>query len=195
MTGNYQVTLGLPAHLHTQAAALFYEAFGRKLNPIIGNDDRAIAIIQEGLDPTCCISAYEGDQLLGVAGFCHGSSQLVTLRIGSLIRHFGFVKGLWRFGLSLLGKRHAQPHELLMDGIAVNGAARGRGIGTQLLDRLYQFAREHGYQSIRLDVIDTNPDARRLYERVGFMAIKTQAYPYLKSLGFTAATTMSREVR
>ncbi|MCU0497783.1 MAG: GNAT family N-acetyltransferase [Anaerolineae bacterium] len=195
MTTYDQITIGLPAHLHSQAATLFYEAFGRKLNPILGNDQRAIAIIQAGLDPNCCISAYEGDHLLGVAGFCHDSSQLVTIRIHSLIQHFGLIRGVWRFGLSFLGHRRPVPGELLMDGIAVSRAARGRGIGTQLLDRLYQFAREHGYQSIRLDVIDTNPDARRLYERVGFVATKTQEYPYLKSLGFTAVTTMRREVR
>ena len=56
--------------------------------------------------------------------------------------------------------------QLLMDGIAVSPKMRGRGIGTKLLRRLEQYARNEGYESLRLDVIDTNPAARRLYERV-----------------------------
>ena len=68
---------------------------------------------------------------------------------------------------------------------------RGRGIGTQLFERLRAYASEHGYASIRLDVIDTNPGARRLYERLGFEATKTERFGYLRwLLGFGAATTM-----
>lgn len=49
-------------------------------------------------------------------------------------------------------------------------------------------------QGVRLEVVDSNAGARRLYERVGFVGIKTAVYPYLHSLGFTAVTTMVKGI-
>lgn len=67
-----------------------------------------------------------------------------------------------------------------MDGIAVKQDMRGKGIGTKLLDELKQYARDNGFSSIRLDVIDTNPAARRLYERQGFVLTRTGYFGYLR---------------
>jgi predicted GNAT family N-acyltransferase len=68
---------------------------------------------------------------------------------------------------------------------------RGRGVGTMLLQYLIRYARESGYNTLRLDVIDTNAGARRLYERLGFVALETANFPYLKwALGFAGATQM-----
>jgi ribosomal protein S18 acetylase RimI-like enzyme len=60
-----------------------------------------------------------------------------------------------------------------------------------LLDEIASYARENDYDRVRLDVIDTNPRARKLYERKGFKAIETQKYPYLRwLLGFGGSTAM-----
>ena len=93
----------------------------------------------------------------------------------------------------LFWRRH-RPDELLMDGIAVHAEMRGQGIGTRLLEAVLDFARSHGYNSVRLDVVDTNPGARRLYERMGFVVVRTREYPYLRSLGFSAVTTMVKRL-
>jgi ribosomal protein S18 acetylase RimI-like enzyme len=82
-----------------------------------------------------------------------------------------------------------------MDGIAVSPAARGRGIGSRLLEQLKQFAAHEGYRSIRLDVIDTNPRARQLYERQGFVPTRTASFRHLRwLLAFSSATTLEYRV-
>jgi ribosomal protein S18 acetylase RimI-like enzyme len=44
---------------------------------------------------------------------------------------------------------------------------------------------------VRLDVINTNPKAKKLYENIGYKSIKTVNFPYLeKLLGFSGVTTM-----
>ena len=48
---------------------------------------------------------------------------------------------------------------------------RGRGIGSRLLIRLLEMAKEMGITAISLSVSEGNP-ARRLYERAGFRVIK-----------------------
>ena len=78
-----------------------------------------------------------------------------------------------------------------MDGIAVRADQRGQGIGTRLLCGIFDFASTQHFQSIRLDVVDTNPRARQLYERVGFVPTQTHAYPFLhRIVGFSRVTTM-----
>jgi GNAT superfamily N-acetyltransferase len=51
--------------------------------------------------------------------------------------------------------------------IGVVAEARGRGIGSALLDALLSLAREQGFPGVSLSVDRQNP-ARRLYERKGF---------------------------
>jgi GNAT superfamily N-acetyltransferase len=51
--------------------------------------------------------------------------------------------------------------------IGVAAEARGRGVGSALLDALLTLARERGYRAVSLSVDRQNP-ARRLYERKGF---------------------------
>lgn len=79
-----------------------------------------------------------------------------------------------------------------MDGITVLSGYRGRGIGGVLLDKVKEYALQNGFRSIRLDVIDTNPRAKVLYERNGFKAVKREEFPYLKKvLGFGGSETMT----
>lgn len=52
--------------------------------------------------------------------------------------------------------------------IAIDEEHRGKGYGRALLNGLEQVAREHGLDSIALNVSAGNDYARRLYERAGY---------------------------
>jgi ribosomal protein S18 acetylase RimI-like enzyme len=52
-------------------------------------------------------------------------------------------------------------------GIGVAMTARGKGIGSALLDALLELARAQGYRAVSLSVDRQNP-AQRLYQRKGF---------------------------
>jgi ribosomal protein S18 acetylase RimI-like enzyme len=53
----------------------------------------------------------------------------------------------------------------------VKPEARGHGIGSQLLAALIDPARSSGLDHVSLEVLVRNPDARRLYERLGFAPV------------------------
>jgi RimJ/RimL family protein N-acetyltransferase len=53
-------------------------------------------------------------------------------------------------------------------GMGVLKAYRGRGIGTALLVRCLEEARDQGLERVELDVYASNPIAIRLYEKYGF---------------------------
>jgi GNAT superfamily N-acetyltransferase len=56
----------------------------------------------------------------------------------------------------------------------VDPAARGRGLGAELVEAVAVFARESGSRELSLEVTDGNDPARRLYERCGFEAAGTR---------------------
>jgi ribosomal protein S18 acetylase RimI-like enzyme len=187
---------GFSETLRTDAAVIYDQAFGAKISLAIPDRDKRIALLAEWLLPNFAFAALMNDELVGLAGFHTPDGSLTGGVTGrSLLSKLGWIRGLWAVYLLSLYQRTPDDGQLVMDGIAVRGDMRGRGIGGQLLDQLTCYARENGYTRIRLDVIDTNPAARRLYERKGFQSVHTERFPFLKwYLGFGAATQMELAV-
>jgi len=131
------------------------------------------------------------EKLVGIAGFKTAQGSLIGGGFGDLAKYFGFFSALWRASLLLLLERKIESGVLLMDGIAVIADQRGKGTGTKLLTAIVDYAKTSGLEAVRLDVIDTNPRARKLYERFGFEAVGTERLGILKLLfGFSSATQM-----
>lgn len=58
---------------------------------------------------------------------------------------------------------------LYLDDLSVTGQSRGRGLGTRLIGRAEDYARELRIPVLVLHVEKENTGARRLYERLGFV--------------------------
>jgi ribosomal protein S18 acetylase RimI-like enzyme len=133
--------------------------------------------------------------LLGVVGFKTNKSALVDGSFADLRNVYGIFGATWRAAFLNLLERDTEDARFLMDGIFVAPYARGRGVGTALLNAIIIEAKARGYAQVRLEVIDSNLRARALYEREGFKAIKTQSLgPFRYIFGFRASTTMVRAV-
>jgi len=188
--------LGFGDDLRSEAARLYDEAFGTKLGVGIPSVEDRLRVIAEGLQPEYGIVAFVEDELAGLAGFHDRSGSLTGgIDFGVLRRNLGLLGALR--AVAVLGWLERKPAvgELLMDGIVVAPEARGQGIGSGLFAELEKLATERGFTSIRLDVVDTNPAARRLYERLGFAATKTERLPILgKRMGFSSSTVMVKRL-
>lgn len=190
-----EITQGLPEQHRTKAARLYYSAFRQKLHPIFRNEARGLAVLEESLNGEKALVAIRDGDLVGIAGFNDKTGSLVDIRPATMVEMFGWVGGWVRLFALMLFTRHSDDQILLMDGIVVDPAQRGGGIGSQLLDAMIDYAQSRGYDQVRLDVVDTNPRARQLYERKGFVAVDETKYPVLKRIfGFSASTTMLRKV-
>lgn len=192
----FQIVSGFPEDQKDAAARLFWQAFSGKLGKVLSPEDKALALISRLLDPNYALSAVTGDgRLLGMAGYKTENGGLVDGGLSDMMAVYGVFGGLWR-GLVLdLLERDPEPGLLLMDGIFVSPDARGLGIGTALLEAVCGTAAAKGCSKVRLDVIDTNPRARALYERCGFAAIETDETGPLKHVfGFSSATRMEKHV-
>jgi ribosomal protein S18 acetylase RimI-like enzyme len=187
-----QYVEGLPDDQRAAAAELYSEAFGSKLRPAIGDSERVLTLLAASFVTSHAFCAIASGQLVGLAGFQTAEGSLTAgMTYRSLLSHLGLVRGNWAALILSLYERRPAPDQLVMDGIAVRPDRRGHGIGTRLLDEVTSYAARKGYRSVRLDVIDVNEGARRLYEWYGFEAIKTERFEYLRWLvGFGGATTM-----
>ncbi|MFE6410045.1 GNAT family N-acetyltransferase [Streptomyces sp. NPDC057837] len=186
---------GVPEGSEKEVAALYWEAFGRKLGPALDPPDAGRAFIAAHLHHDRGVTALVDGAVVGVAGYQLGGRALTGGDVRDVLSAYGLLRGLRRLAVLALFERTPEKGELVMDGIAVDASHRGGGIGSLLLRQVAAVAAENGCRRIRLDVIDTNPRARALYERLGFVARHTEQTPYLRRLlGFGAVTTMYRPV-
>lgn len=190
------IELGFRSDERTQVADLYWSAFGQKLGRVMGPDRRALGLIRDVLDPTHALCARDTHgKLLGVAGFKTFEGALVGGGWRDLALHYGWLGSTWRIACLALLERDTENERFLMDGIFVSDQARSQGVGTALLNAICTEARTRGYSEVRLDVIDSNPRAKALYERTGFVAGDVQHLGPLKYIfGFKSATTMIRQV-
>jgi ribosomal protein S18 acetylase RimI-like enzyme len=184
----YQI--GLPEKHRNSAVDLYEEAFGQKFAVAIPSKKKRILFLKK-----CLVAVYQ-DKLIGIAGFQTAEGSLTGgITYSELLSQLGVIKGNWAAIIFDIYERKPSLNELVMDGIAVHSDARGKGVGSQLLTEVAKYAKEHEFNSVRLDVIDINSKAKILYERMGFKAVKTESYPYLKwLLGFGGSTTMELSV-
>ncbi|HEY7791822.1 MAG TPA: ribosomal protein S18-alanine N-acetyltransferase [Vicinamibacterales bacterium] len=68
--------------------------------------------------------------------------------------------------------------ELHINNLAIHPDARGRGLGTLLLDRVLGAAAQDGARRATLEVRRSNDTARRLYRRMGFEMVGTRRNYY-----------------
>jgi len=175
------------------AAELYWEAFGSKLGVAMAPRDKALAFFERVMRPDHAIAAYtENGALSGLAGFTTPEGTLAGGTFSDLRAVYGLLGACWRGLVLSLLERDIDNTNFLMDGIFVTEAARGQGIGQKLLEAVRREAATRGYVSVRLDVIDTNPRAKALYLRNGFVEGETMQLGILSGLfGFQAATQMT----
>jgi ribosomal protein S18 acetylase RimI-like enzyme len=192
-----EIKLGLEDDLRLTGVELYDEAFAAKLSAMIPDQGLRRQVLMEAADAGRCLTARSPGGLLGICGFHHaGRSFTGQLSAGLLFRRLGILGGLRACVVGTMMIRKPEEGELLMDGIAVMRQARGQGIGGRLIATLAEFARKEGYSRIRLDVIDTNPRARALYERSGFVeTARRETGGLTRTMGFGAVTTMHLELQ
>ena len=93
-----------------------------------------------------------------------GRFTLVATRRGKVV---GYIFAMWIFD------------EMHVNKIAVTESERRRGIAEELMDRCFNFAREHGVEIISLEVRQSNIGAQEFYRQLEFESvyIRPRYYP------------------
>jgi len=188
----------LPAGLEAQAVSCFMDAFEEKLLPLFGSREKAIRLLAPNLSHALCLTAFYHNELVGVLGIHTKDRGFLNPSFLAMLREYGLARGMYRFFGLLLIEHTVRKTEWHVEGVAVDAKMRGRGIGTALLKTFERLAREKGMQTISLEVINTNPGAKKLYERLGFGVIRhSSVWPFnhLYAFPFDSSFLMAKHVK
>ena len=187
--------VGLKSHQIKDAAEIYASAFERKYRHLIGNHQVIVEFLCRIINPDNAIAVSdENGELLGLAGFHFDKKSLLTVNLKFFTGQFGWWRGLKKYAIIklFLGRKKDDKLQLIMDGIAVKEGHRGQGVGKAIFEKLREFVLSKYLNSIKLDVIDENPRAKKLYESIGFNStrhIKIPKFLY-EAAGVSGVTTM-----
>ena len=157
------------------ALRVAYDAFGKKFRIGFKNADDLIRLFHDSLDPTRCYSAEVDGRLMGFLAFKTDSREFFLLNPVAVFSKFWPWQAIRiLFNLILLAGRGAGSDEFVVDAVAVSESSRGLGLGTALMERAEEKARDMGKRKMTLQVIGENAGAIRLYERLGYRSVRTQ---------------------
>lgn len=191
----FTITGTVPQSCLPEIADIYFTAFQDKLGGVMKRDGTAQKFLSSIMKPEFAVFAVDdaSGKPLGVAGFKTISGAFTEGGMTDIFRHYGLFGGIWRALLMSVLERGVKPGEMQIDGIAVHDDARCRGVGSALMAALEQRALELGLEKLSLDVIDTNPRARALYERLGFEVVAVSGTgPFRHVFGFRQSTEMEK---
>ncbi len=192
---------GLPDALRDQAVELFEDAFGTKMRSAVRDRERRMTFMARVYRAQNALVARRGERLLGMAGLStrgepyRGGLAGLSWDLRPYVDLLGWAGAAWAVWGLRLGAHTPKDDEVYLDGLAVATDARGNGIGTRLLAEVNDIARRNGKRFVRLDVIDANPRAQALYERVGYRVTRVQSYRWSERWsGYGAMISMEQPV-
>ncbi len=195
LDSHIEIELGLPEELRHQAAIICYEGFRSQMELLVGSQQKGIALLECSMDIELGLTAQQQGRLVGFVGLQYENRPFFQFERSQFIRELGFLRGLLVYLLFNLSATQILPEEMFINVIVVDASVRGKGIGTSLIQAVFEIAQQNQFHAVVLDVIDTNPDAQRLYERLGFKPVRTRKYGYLRNLiGSSAVTTMRKDL-
>lgn len=159
-------------------APLIYNAIGDIMYRLTGEQEEAtslttLATLVEQTNNrhsyTNTFVATENDEIVGILVIYNGKDGATLDR--------ALEKWLAAKGAYATIDLEAYDDEYYIDTISVAETARGKGIGTKLFAFAEVLAKEQGFKKLSLNVETAKHDARRLYERLGF--VETEMIPII----------------
>ncbi len=185
----------LPENLVEDAADLYLSALADKLVPVYGLGKRARRALACGFNRDMCIVAVDNDRLVGILGVQTAAAGFMDVSLILLRRFYSTFGSLWRMALLFFLHHTPVADEAYIDGIAVTPGYRGRGIGSRLITALEARAKAQRLSMVCLEVVDTNPHAKKLYHNLGFEAVREQTvWPVGNLFGFRSSTVMIKSL-
>lgn len=160
---------GLPAHLRTAAAALYWRHFALQLLPLPTRPRRGMALVRAMLRPDHALVALSAQgQLVGIAGLRDAQGGFLAADPHSFRAVWGNARGRLCHISTGLYRAGPQTGDLVIDGIAVRPDWRRRGIAHALVLAAAEHARLRGHGALRAEVAASNREALAAWRAMGF---------------------------
>jgi ribosomal protein S18 acetylase RimI-like enzyme len=177
-------------------ADIYFQAFGRKITALIKPESKAREIIIKSINYDVALYALdESENLLGFLGYQTNSRKFTRYKYYNFREYYNPASAFLKWIILKLSIPRLKKTDIRIDSIAVDGGMRGKGVGSSLIEHFFNYAKSNNYKKIYLEVVDTNPEAKKLYCRLGFNTEKrVNFYFFARRAGFSAEDIMFKEI-
>ncbi len=136
--------------------------------------------------------ALDQEKVVGILACSNNRNRALQLCKKELVNFFGVVKGTVAY--YSMKKIFHKPlnysdHMTYIECVATSPLARGKGVATQLMEYVYH---QLPYTEYILEVVNSNENAIRLYEKLGYVEFKRKKAKFPKIMGFEYAAYMKK---
>lgn len=140
-----------------------------RIRLITEEDAEAYRELYLRLDEETPYRLYEpGERPRELQGFCEEIGRFTGGGQGAIVVAEEEETGRLVGYLQAIGRPQRRIRHVVSINIAILQSHTGRGIGGQLFAFLEDWARQHGVLRLDLTVMENNPNAHKLYQRLGF---------------------------
>jgi ribosomal protein S18 acetylase RimI-like enzyme len=172
-------------------AGLYLSTFTKELTAVFGR--AADETVRRAVHPDTALVACIGDHIVGFAALADRERRFIQPQPSDFHDLYGPLARrvrAWMWSRATTPR----PQQLLLEGLALEPTARGKGVGSRLLEAVDERARDLGQTEIILEVIDANPRAKALYERHGYRTVTTVTAAWYRLAGFRSFDLMIHPV-
>jgi len=178
-----------------QAMNIFYSAFKQKIRHLIKSREKAVAVYKNSINKDRVFYALIENDVVGIAGLHYENKNFIDIKYSNLRKHFNPLRSFFIYWIYKIVSPKVKEDAVRIDSIAEKEQFRSAGIGTELINKVLEFAKNKAFKEVILEVVNTNPKAKKLYERMGFKEKKHVRYYLLtRPAGFSSEYIMSYAV-
>lgn len=179
-----------------EVGRLVYGAYGPVARALGMEEAAAIDVLARALDPEQCLLAWQGASVVGFQGLVERHARPFHFRYGLIREHCAFLRSLAYFLiLSCRSRRIFRPGEMMFENLIVAPEARKLGIADRLIAGAEDYARQRGYASVGIEVVNTNHVALKLFERRSYAIVHSRRTGILtRKAGFTGNHFMRKRI-
>jgi ribosomal protein S18 acetylase RimI-like enzyme len=172
-----KLQLGVPKNQRIRVAKIYCENFQDKIKLIFGNNEKAKTLIASSIQDDRILVALIDDVVVGFAGLQYTKKSYLELKMNQIVRIYGLATLLVFLFIIIDFFNKPKSHQLHLDTLAITSEEQSKGIGTKLLKSTINNAKIKKFSQIKLEVIQTNSKAKKLYKRIGFKTAKVTKIP------------------
>jgi ribosomal protein S18 acetylase RimI-like enzyme len=179
-----------------EVGRLVYGAYAPVARALGMEEAAAVDVLARALDPEQCLVAWQGASVVGFQGLVERNARPFQFRYDLIRAHCSFLRSLAYFLLlSSRSRRIFRPGEMMFENLIVAPEARRLGIADRLIAGAEDYARQRGYASVSIEVVNTNHVALKMFERRSYTTVHSRRTGILtRRAGFTGNHFMRKRI-
>ncbi|MDF2588672.1 MAG: family N-acetyltransferase [Anaerocolumna sp.] len=172
---------------------VFLEGFGHMMK--FSKDNHELKdLFATAFHPSYIYAYIENDKVLGIIGIASNTIRPIKLDLKLCVGIYGKFKGsiICKQMNAIFQSRIVKNNtDIYIDVLATTKNARGRGVATRLLEYTFSIP---NYKECYIEVLSKNLNAKKLYEKIGFITYKKKPLSFASLMGFGYPIRMKRDL-